>query len=152
MKKKQALSEILKQVKELDERFVTTKNDINFSISQLTLQIEQLRKQADRKQIQETIESWKNQKSSINASVGIEDNKVYSYDTSILEYESKLKSINNLTREKEKEQSELSIIERKVERLAFIREGLSKNGIPALIIHNVGIDVAQIANDFLKEY
>jgi DNA repair exonuclease SbcCD ATPase subunit len=148
--KKSALSEILNQIKELDERFTKTKNEIEFNQSTIQLQIEQLSKQANKEEIQRTISIWHQQRVQVTTSIVLEDGSLRDYDSNILKLKSQLEAINDLSQDKTKEESELYTTERKVERLAFIREGLSKNGIPALIIHNVGIDVAQIANEFLK--
>lgn len=149
--KRKALSEILNQITSLDERYTKEKNEIEFNVSAITLQIEQLKKQADRKQIQSTIDSRTASKLSTQTSLGLEENNsLPDYNNQLLELNSKLNKIQELTSEKSKEGTELSTFERKVERLTFIREGLSKNGIPALIIHNVGLDVASISNEFLR--
>jgi hypothetical protein len=149
--KKKALQEIVSQIKEAYERFIKTKNEIEFNQSALQLQIEQLQKQADRTQIQKAINDWKNQRMSVVTSLGLEENSLYSYDNDIITLNSELKTINEFTQERTNKETELSATERNVERLAFIREGLSKNGIPALIIHNVGLEVAGIANEYLRD-
>jgi DNA repair exonuclease SbcCD ATPase subunit len=148
--KKKALEEIKKQISETDERFTKTKNENEFNQSSLDLQLGQLRKQADRTQIQTTIASWEIEKKKQTSE--LEDNKIKLTNIAgeIGSLNMSLQTIVKFTEDKNKEEVEASKIERKVERLAFIREGLSKNGIPALIIHNTGLDVAQIANDFLR--
>ena len=149
--KKNALVEVVKQIAEADERFTKTKNDIELNQSSLQLQIEQLQKQADRGGIQKTINIWKEQRTQVATSLVLEDGSLSYYDSDILKLKSQLEIINEFTQERTNKETELSATERKVERLAFIREGLSKNGIPALIIHNVGLEVAGIANEYLRD-
>ena len=148
--KRKALAEIEKQISEADERYTKSKNEIELNKSSIQLQVDQLKKQADREQIQEAIDNWQEEKRNTSGGLLLKEKALEIHNNDIQKLNLELETINKFSQEKAKEETELSITERKVERLAFIREGLSKNGIPALIIHNVGIEVAQIANDFLK--
>jgi DNA repair exonuclease SbcCD ATPase subunit len=149
--KKKALSEIEKQIQESTDRYSKNGAASLLRSSSLKLQIEQLKKEADRATILLIINSWNTKKQELSQTKSFTENDIKNYDEDLLNIKSQLQTIENYLAEKQKEESELSKIERKVERLAFIREGLSKNGIPALIIHNVGLDVAEIANEYLKD-
>jgi DNA repair exonuclease SbcCD ATPase subunit len=149
--KKNALAEIVKQISEADERFAKVKNENALNQNTIDAQIRQLQKQANKIAIQASISQWEGAKKENQIKLVQTEEQEDNYNKDILTLNSELKSITEFTSERTKEESELSTTERKVERLAFIREGLSKNGIPALIIHNVGISVATIANEYLRD-
>ncbi len=149
--KKKSLEELKARIAELKDNTAKVQSEINLRISSLKLEVDGLKKESDRSIILTNIASWEQEKKRLNSDSDDNSIKINNYNKEI----ASLNVINekriDLELQRTDQTKEVEDREFQAQRIAFIREGLSKNGIPALIIHNVGLDVAAIANEYLKD-
>lgn len=148
--KEKALAALNERIASETRRHTETLQSIEAQVKQLTEQINKLSDIADRTKIEKAIETLNDQKKAIEESI----KELREDQTAISETKVKLNAISDARKELTAQLkiycNTKHIAEEKLLRLAFIREGLGKNGIPALIIHSAGIEISNIANEFLR--